>query len=323
MAFSAQSLLLIALMSFGTAASAFAQGYPDRPIRVIGSSSPGGISDVFIRALGDELQKRLGQPLVVENRAGGSFNIATRACTEAPGDGYTICILPNEPLTYNLFLFKNLPFDPDKGLVPITQLFFISQVLAVSSSLNVKTLSELAALSKAKPNKLSYSAPAYAQALFVEKFKEETGADMIRVPFKGGGDAVSGMLSGTTPIVFIGLANVIAHIRAGTITALAVDDETRSTLIPDVRTIAETGYKGDMTRSSFGLFAPAGTPRAVIDKLHHEIAAIVSEPAFREKNLIQRGLVPAINTPEEFAAYIRKDRAAAERVVKASGLQAQ
>ena len=170
---------------------------------------------------------------------------------------------------------------------------------------------------------MSYSSPGYAQALFVEKLKEETGADMVRVPFKGGGDAVTGLLSGTTPVVFIGVANVLAHIRAGTITALVVDDDTRSPLVPDVQTIAETGYKGDMTRSYFGLFAPAGTPRPVIDKLRQEIAAIVSEPAFRDKNLVQRGLVPAINTPEEFAAYIRKDRAAAERVVKASGLQAQ
>jgi tripartite-type tricarboxylate transporter receptor subunit TctC len=317
------STLLTGLLSLGAAAPASAQAYPDRPIRVIGSSSPGGISDVFIRTLGEELHKRLGQPLIVENRPGGAFNIATRACAEAPTDGYTICILPNEPVTYNPFLFKSLPFDPDKGLAPITQLFFMTQVLAVSTSLNVKSLPALAALSKARPSTLSYSSPGYAQALFVEKFKEETGADMVRVPFKGGGDAVTGLLSGTTPVVFIGVANVLAHIRAGTITALVVDDDTRSPLVPDVQTIAETGYKGDMTRSYFGLFAPAGTPRPVIDKLRQEIAAIVSEPAFRDKNLIQRGLVPAINTPEEFAAYIRKDRAAAERVVKASGLQAQ
>lgn len=319
----ASSTLIAALLSFGAAAPAYAQAYPDRPIRVIGSSSPGGISDVFIRALGEELHKRLGQPLVVENRAGGAFNIAARACTEASNDGYTICILPNEPVTYNLFLFKSLPFDPDKGLAPMTQLFFMTQVMAVSSSLNVKSLPALAALSKARPNTLSYSSPAYAQALFVEKFKEETGADMVRVPFKGGGDAVTGLLSGTTPVVFIGIANVIAHIRAATITALVADDDTRSPLVPDVQTITETGYKGDMTRSYFGLYAPAGTPRPLIDKLRQEIAAIVSEPAFRDRNLVQRGLVPAINTPEEFAAYIRKDRAAAERVVKASGLQAQ
>jgi tripartite-type tricarboxylate transporter receptor subunit TctC len=136
----AGATLIAALLSFAAAAPAHAQAYPDRPIRVIGSSSPGGISDVFIRTLGEELHKRLGQPLVVENRAGGAFNIATRACAEAPNDGYTICILPNEPVTYNLFLFKNLPFDPDKGLAPITQLFFMTQVLAVSTSLNVKSL---------------------------------------------------------------------------------------------------------------------------------------------------------------------------------------
>jgi tripartite-type tricarboxylate transporter receptor subunit TctC len=132
-------ILHAALMSAAlclTTGSAWAQEYPNKPIRVIVGSSPGGISDVFIRSLGDELHKRLGQPLIIENRSGGSFNIAARACTEAANDGYTICILPNEPVTYNLFLFKNLPFDPNR-LMPVSQLFVMSQVFAVSSALGV------------------------------------------------------------------------------------------------------------------------------------------------------------------------------------------
>jgi tripartite-type tricarboxylate transporter receptor subunit TctC len=314
--------ILLSVASGAASAPAVAQDYPSKPIRVIVGSSPGGISDVFIRSMGDELHKRLGQPLIIENRAGGSFNIAARACTEAANDGYTICILPNEPVTYNLFLFKNLPFDPNK-LAPVSQLFVMSQVFAVSTALGVKSLPELAALSKARPKTLSYSSPAAAQALFVEKFKEETGADLVRVPFKGGGDAVNGLLAGTTPAVFIGIANVISHVRAGTVTPLVVDDQERSVLAPTVPTLTEIGYRGDLTRSYFGLFAPAGTPAAALERLHREIVAISSEPGFRDKTFVQRGLVPVLSRPAEFSEFLKSDRAASERVVRAAGLQAE
>jgi tripartite-type tricarboxylate transporter receptor subunit TctC len=313
--------LAFALHGLGPAASA--QEYPSKPIRVIAATSAGGLSDIFMRALGDELQKRWGQPLVVENRPGGTFNIATKACVEAPPDGYTVCILPNEPLTYNPYLFKNLGFDPEKGLAAITNLFFITQVLAVNSALKASTLDELAAVSKAKPGTLSYSAPSLSQVLFVENYKRETGADLVRVPFKGGGDAVNGMLSGSTPVVFLGIGNVISYFREGMATGLVVDSEKRSPLAPNIPTISEAHYRGDMTRSYFGLLAPAATPRAIITKLQKEIAAVVADPAFADKHLIQRGLEPVANTPEAFTEHIRRDRQIAERVVKASGLQAQ
>lgn len=314
--------LAISCVLCAVAGVASAQDYPNKPIRVIVGSSPGGISDVFIRSLGEELHKRLGQPLIIENRSGGAFNIAARACTEASNDGYTICVLPNEPVTYNLFLFKNLPFDPEK-LTPVSQLFFITQVLAINSSLSVKSLDGLASLSKARPKTLSYSSPAYAQALFVEKLNEQRGTDLVRVPFKGGGDAVNGLLAGTTPVVFIGIANVISHIRAGTATPLVVDDDKRSVLVPDVPTVAETGYRGDMTRSYFGLFAPVGTPLVILNRLHEEISAVTRDPAFQDKNFTQRGLVRVISRPEEFDSFLKNDRAASERVVQASGLQPQ
>ena len=320
----AQAFFVAAITSLmGAGEFASAQDYPSRPIRVIVASSAGGTSDVFMRAVAEQFQKRTGQPLVIENRSGGAFNIAARACTEAPPDGYTLCVMPNEPVTYNLFLFKNLGFDPDKGLAPITNLLFMTQTLAVSQSLNVKTLSELAALSKAKPRTLSYSSPAHAQALFVERFKEETGADLVRVPFRGGGDAVTGLLSGTTPVVFIALSNLIGHVRAGSVQPLLVDSEKRSTLISDIPTVFEFGYRGDMTRSYFGLFAPGGTSRAHIDRIRDIVADIVADASFTDRNLIQRGLEPAITTSEQFAAFIKQDRAASERIVKASGLEPQ
>ncbi len=303
--------------------NAGAQDYPTRPIWVIAASSAGGISDVFMRAAGEELHKRLGQPIIIENRPGGAFNIATKACTEAVPDGYTFCLLPNEPVTYNLFLFKNIGFDPDKALAPVANLFFMTQTLAVSSALNVNNMNELASASKARPRTLSYSAPAHALALFIERFKQETGADLVRVPFKGGGDAVNAMLAGTTPVVFIAVGNVIAHIHAGSVRALLVDGDLRSPLVPDTPTLLEHGYQGDVTRSYFGLFAPAGTPNSAIAKLGEAMAAVVSIPAFLDRQLVQRGLEPALGTPAEFAAFLKQDRAAAERVVKAAGLEPQ
>src|SRR5215475_13559325 len=225
-----------------------AQDYPSRPIRVIVTTSPGGISDVFLRALGEGLHQRLGQPIVVENRAGG----------KAAPDGYTLCMMPGEPLTYNQFQFKNLPYDPDRSFQPITNLFFITQTLGVSSKLGVKSVAELAAYSRAHAGTLSYSAPSSSLIVFMERWKQETGADLVRVPFKGGGDTINGILSGVTPVGFLGLGNMISHIRAGTITPILTDGEKSSPLIPDVTTLGDIGFARDHTRAFFGLLAPAG-----------------------------------------------------------------
>ncbi len=311
-------LVLIALAS-----PALAQDYPTRPIRALTTTSAGGISDVFMRALGDELLKRWRQPIVVENRPGGMQNVGARACAEAPPDGYTICILNAEPIAYNQFLLKNMPFDPEKGVQPVTNLYHLIQTLVVNSQLNVKTIDELIALSKAKPGTLNYVTAAVPLALYMETLKKEQGADWVRVPFKGGGEAVNAVLSGSTPIALIGEGNVTGQIRAGTMTPLVMLNNIRSPNFPDVPTLAETGYTGPPSRSWYGLFTPAGTPRPIVDKLAKEVAAIVSDAGFRERHLSARSLVPAVNTPEEFAAEIRKDRALAQEVVKAAGLEPQ
>ena len=314
-------LLTVALMA--VAGAALAQDYPTRPIRALTTTSAGGISDIFMRALGDELLKRWGQPIVVENRPGGMQNWGARACTEAPPDGYTICILNAEPIAYNQFLLKNMPFDPEKGLQPVTNLYHLIQTLVVNSQLNVKTIDGLIALSKAKPGTLNYVTASVPLALYMETLKKQKGADWVRVPFKGGGEAVNAVLSGSTPIALIGEGNVIGQIRAGTMTPLVMLNNIRSPNFPDVPTLAESGYTGPPSRSWYGLFTPAGTPRPIVDKLANAVASIVDDPAFRERHLSARSLVPAINTPEQFAAEIKRDRALAEAVVKAAGLEPQ
>ena len=208
-------------------------------------------------ALADELHKSLGQPFIVENRPGGAFNIGARACAEAPPDGYTLCIIPGEPLVFNQFLFKSLAFDPENGFEPITQLFFITQALVVSAALDVKTLPELVALSKAKPGTLSYSTAAVPLGVFIERLKKDTGADLVRVPFRGGGEAVTALLNGSTPVGFYGIANVRAQLEGGTVIGLLVDSDKRSPLFPDIPTIPEATQKTFAGRSYFGLLAPA------------------------------------------------------------------
>jgi tripartite-type tricarboxylate transporter receptor subunit TctC len=317
------AVLLTAASVTLMASAALAQTYPARPIKAIVPASAGGTMDVFMRVLGEELRKRLGQPLVIENRPGGNFTIGARACAEAPNDGYTICILPNEALIYNKLLFKRIPYDPEKDFAPVTNPFFATQVIVANAGLKVKTLGELAALSKAKPGTMSYMAPGLPLAVFMENFTRQTGADMVRVPFRGGNETVTAVLSGSTPVAFSGLSNWASYLQNGTVVGLAVDAAKRLPIIPAVPTLTEAGYRIDLTRVYFGIVTPAGTPQAIIARLRDEIAAVIHEPPFRDKNLTARGHEPVANTPEEFARYLAQDRITSARIVKDAGVKPQ
>jgi tripartite-type tricarboxylate transporter receptor subunit TctC len=316
-------LLSSAIISGMSAIAAAAEDYPARPIRALTTTSAGGLSDIFMRGLGDELSKRWGQPVVIENRPGGSQNIGTRACVEAPPDGYTICILNADAVVYNQFLFKSIPFDPDKGLQPITNLFHLIHMLVVNSDLKVKNVDELVALSKAKAGTMSYLSPGAPMVLYMETLKKEKGADWVRVPFRGGGEAVNAILSGTTPVALFGEGNVIGNIRAGKMTPLLMMNNIKSPNFPDVPLLSDTGYKGPPSQGWYGLFVPAGTPKAIVDKIAKDVADVVGNPAFRERNLTARSLVSAVNSPEKFAEDIKRDRATAQKVVKDAGLEPQ
>jgi tripartite-type tricarboxylate transporter receptor subunit TctC len=316
------SFAVILAVLAGQAGLARAQDYPNRPIHVLTTSSAGGLSDIFMRVLGEEMQKRTGQPLIIENRAGAAGNIAARACTEAAPDGYTICILMADALIYNQFLFKKLPYDPDK-LQPIVNLFHLIQVLVVNSDLGVKSVDELVAASKAKPKTLNYLTASLPLAVYMDSLTRDQGADWVRVPFKGGGEATNAILSGTTPIGLIGLGNVLPQIQAGKMTALALTNNIRTPQLPNTPTFTDIGYKGAPSQTWYGLFAPAGTPKAIIDKLNAEVVRVVNNPEFKEKFIISRSMVPAIDTPEEFAKQIVEERAGAKEVFRQSGLETQ
>ena len=317
---------LLAAVALGAAlitTQALADNYPIRPVRVFTTSSAGGISDVFMRALNEKMQPYLGQPLIIENKPGGAGNIAARFCQEAPPDGYTICIINADTMIYNQFLYKQVPFDPEKGLIPIVNLFHLIQVLVVNSSLNVKTVDELVAASKSKPGTLNYLTASIPCVVYMDTLKKERGADWIRVPFKGGGEAVTAILSGTTPIGLFGLGNVQAHLKAGKMTALALVNNIRTPQLPDVPTLADLGYRGAPSQTWYGLFAPSGTPKPIIDRLNAEVRRAFEDKEFVDKFVITRGQVPAINSPEEFAKEIVTDRVDANEVVKLSGMEPQ
>jgi len=312
-------IAVAASLAFG--APAAAQDYPTRTVRIIIPLGPGGGGDVFTRALADELQKAWGQPVLVDNRPGGGLNIGTRACAEAAADGYTFCVLSSEPITYNQFLFKNLPYDPEKDFEPVAALFFNTLALVASSALNVKTMPELIALAKARPGTLSYATFSFPLAHFMEKLKKETGADLIRVPFRSGGEVVTAVLSGTTPVAMLALSNMVPQIESGRITAIAVNAKARSPLFPDVPTFAEARGGEDYPPTWFGLFAPAGTPPPILAKVAAAVSRIVEEPAFRKRMFVDRAVEPARERLADFARFIREDRKVSARIVKESGAQ--
>ncbi len=313
-------LVLALLVATALPLPALAQNYPTRPIKAIASQGPGGLSDLFMRGLADQLGPALGTSIVVEDRAGAEGTIGAQACAAAAPDGYTICILPGETVTINPIIQPNSDFDPAKSLVPISRVYYLTQVFAVNASLNVKSFADLAAAAKAKPGTLNYMAPSLSKVAFMQEFNKTNGTDIVRVPFKGGGDAVNSMLTGTTQIAIFGIGNLVSFIRAGKIVGLAIDGDVRSPLAPDIPTFREVGYRQHISATFFGIFAPAGTPLPILDRLYKAIAAIGAKPDFQQRFLIGRGLTPVFSSPEQFAKELPADRAEGLAVVKASGL---
>jgi tripartite-type tricarboxylate transporter receptor subunit TctC len=312
--------LLIA--NLAAAAPLVAQEWPARPVRIIIPLGPGGGGDVFTRAVAEELQKSLGQPFLVENRPGGGLNIGSRACAEAAADGYTLCVLSGEPVVYNQFTFKSLPFNPEKDFEPVANMFINANALAANASLGVKTVPALVALAKAKPGTLSYGTFSFMLVYFMDKLNKQHGIDIVRVPFRSGNEMVNAMVSGSTPIVFLGLSNMIGQIKAGQVTAIALNSNTRSPMFPEVPTLGEATGE-DYPPPWFGLFAPAATPAPILDRLHAEVTRITSEPGFRAKYFTSRAVEPIVQTRAEFAKFIADNRAFATRVAKESNIQPQ
>lgn len=304
-------------------APAHAQNYPDRPIKVITSIASGGTWDLFVRLISNELIKMSGKALVIEPRPGGAWLISGRACAGATADGYTLCALSGETLVYPEFLNKNPQYDTQRDFAPIINFFFTTQVLAVHSSLKVRSLEELLNVAKTRTSPLAYVAPGLSHKMYLEQLNKQHSLDMIFVPFRGGADALNNIIQGTIHLSFFGVTNFIPYMHEGTIRGLLVDGESRSSLFPEIPTIREAGYKGPILRNYLGLVAPAGTPRSIIEYLNKEIAKILSDPEFQKKHMISLGLEPIVDSPEAFSEFLKRDRLEFQKLVQELRIEPQ
>ena len=312
--------LLIVVTCFGgvNVCPASAEDYPTRPVRIVFPLAAGGGGDVFTRALADELQKAWHQPVVVENRPGGAQNIGARACVESPPDGYTLCLMSSEPAVYNQFLYKSIPYDPEKDLQPIANLFFNTLAVVINSDSKVKSLAEMIAMAKQQPSKLSYATFSFPATVFMDKLNKAEGIDIVKVPYQGGGEVVNAVLGGTTPIAVLALSNMVAQLQSGRITPLAVVAKARSPLFPDVPTLAQARPGDDFPTTWFGFFTQAGVPRPIVEKVAADVSRIVADPAFRKKMFTDRAVEPATERLDDFARFIRDERMQAKQIVKES-----
>jgi tripartite-type tricarboxylate transporter receptor subunit TctC len=308
--------LLVLCAASGAQIPAFAQTYPDRPIRVIVGIAAGSVTDVIMRGAAQELQGRLGQPLIIENRGGASGILSAQACAQATPDGYTICVLDHGPMSYNPFLFEKLPYDPDKDLIPVTRLFFLTEGAFVSSALGVNSIAELKAMAQKNSEKLNYATLGDGSFpdLFMRWLNNQWGSKIVGVPYKGGGPAAQALASNEVQLTRFGIGNFLGLVKAGNVKALAVAADKRSPLLPDVPTLAEAGihYPG---QGWWGIAAPKGTPPAVVEKINAAFVKLFSEPKFNEF-LEARGVVGATTTPAGFAEFLKEDRKAAESLIK-------
>jgi tripartite-type tricarboxylate transporter receptor subunit TctC len=299
-----------------------AQSWPDRPIRLIVPFSAGGTNDLTARVVAEKVSSALGQPIVVENRVGAGGSIGADAVAKSAPDGYTLLQASGSTHGGNSAVYPTLPYDPLRDFAPITMLVRTPFILAVHPSVPANNVRELVALAKAEPGKLNYASfgSGSSSHLVGELFKAMAGVDIVHVPFKGSAPAVVATVSGQTQVIFDVINTSGPHIKAGRLKALAVGTPSRSTVLPEAPTVAESGIPGFEATVFFGWLAPAGTPRVVIDRLHREVVRALALPDVREK-LAGMGNEIVGNTPEQFSRQITAEVAQWQKLVRERGLK--
>ena len=316
------SRALSALLACLAAGGAFAQTYPSRPVRLISPFPPGAVVDTLSRAVAAPLGELLGQPVVVENRAGAGGNIGMAAVAKSPADGYTLGMGGIGPNAINPAVFANTPYDTLRDFAPITFVASNVNVLVVHPSVPAHDVRELIAYAKANPGKLSFGSAGAgtSQHMAGELFKLSAGVEMTHVPYKGGGPATADLIAGQIPLMFADISAALPFIRAGKLRALGVTTRERTPLL-DVPTLIEQGVPGFDVNAWFGLMAPAGTPPEIVARLNAD-----SNKALKQKAIVERleavGLTPAPGTPEEFGRYIAGELERWAKVAKAANIRA-
>lgn len=314
-------LRLIRLGTAALAVVAVAVGaqprYPDKPVRIIVPSTPAGVLDNVARTLALRLADRLGQQIVINNKGGAGGNIGAEAAARSPADGYTLFIGFNATHGANLALFGKLAYDPVADFAPISLLAAVPNIISVHPSVPVNSLAELVALAKSQPGKLSYASSGNGTSthLAAELFKAAAGIDMLHTPYKGSSPAVADVIAGQVPVLVDSVSSSAAQIKAGKLKALATTSPKRLAVLPDLPTVAESGYPGFQSTAWVGLLAPAGTPRPVIERLHAAVIEVMALPETRER-MAAFGAETTTSTPEEFAAHIHSELVRLGKIVR-------
>ena len=314
---------LISLFLLALSLSVAAQGYPNQPIRMIAPFPPGGSVDIMARLIGEPLDKQLGQRIVVDNRSGASGNIGMEQAARAAPDGYTI-VLNTIPLVTNQSLFKNLTWDPIKDFVHIGMVATAPHALVVPRKIPANTVQELLTLIRKNPGKMNYASAGIGTTFHfcAEMFKDETGTNIVHVPYKGGGPALVDTLSGQVDMSFPTLSAALPHVKAGNLKALAVTSATRSALLPEVPTMQEAGVKGFQFTQWLALLAPAGTPQPVVARLNSALNTALGSNEVKER-FAQQGFEPFITSPEEARKFLANEVQRYARLIKARGITAE
>lgn len=295
--------------------------YPDKPVRMLVPLAAGGGMDTTARSIATPLTDRFGQTVVVDNRPGGSGNVAIDIMRQAPADGHTL-FMGSATFVIHPLLYK-ARYVPTRDFTAITQVTRQPYVLIVHPGIPAKTVRELVAYTKANPNKINYASSGQGSLIHLatELFKVRTGADMTHIPYKGMGAAYTDMLSGRIEASFPSIISVLPHVKSGKLRGIAVSSAKRAATLPDLPTVQETGVRDFDVTNWYGLFAPAGTPRAVIDKVHREVASILKSAEI-QKRMAADGSDAVGNTPAEFAAHVRTESARYAEVIKKSNIKA-
>jgi tripartite-type tricarboxylate transporter receptor subunit TctC len=323
-AFVAASAMLFSLAAPGAADAQQASGaYPSRPIRLLVPFAPGGPTDFIARVMAGRMAERLGQPVVIDNRAGASGNIAIQTVARALPDGHTL-LFSSSNLVSNPALAAKAPFDPVRDFAPISYVAVAPNILFVHPSVPARSVAEWVAWAKTQGSRLSYASPGTGTTphLACEALRSAAGLQMAQVPYQGAGPAVAAVLGNQVPVGCTAIPPTVPHAKSGALRAIAVTSAKRSAVLPDVPTLAESGFPGVIADNLQGLLAPAGTPQAVIRRLHEEVRAILAEPDIRDR-LLAAGFDLHASTPETFARIIREETERYGKIIREAGIRSE
>jgi tripartite-type tricarboxylate transporter receptor subunit TctC len=316
---------LLSLVLCAASAMAAAQNFPTRPLKIVVPSSPGGATDAFSRALGGRLAEIWGQPVVVENRPGANQIIGADYVAKSAPDGYTLLVSDASSFVMNPHLYKKLPYDGLRGFSPITVLVRFPWVIAVHPSIPVNTFQEFVAYAKTKPGAISYGSFGLGSSghISVDYLKNLLGIDLVHVPYKGAGPAVTDLLGGQIQMIMVTPLLVEAHARAGKLKLIAAATRERIAMLPDLPTVAESGVPGYEAGTWFALVGPAGMPRELVNTIYGDVMKVLNDPAFRERHVTKQWFEVVGNTPEQFVAFLKTEYERWDRLIKLSGVKVE